>query len=173
MSNKDKIKNKMTKVDEYGMIEWKVWSKIILGFGILYCYLAIASLPLVYFESENPASNIKDYGDAFWLLQMAASTIGFGDVYPSTLGGKIITAMTFYIGVGLASYVGFTIASALTGFTDAEVQNRELRAQNAQILEDNVVLLVDNQVLMKDNQVLMLDNKKLDEKLDTIILKLN
>lgn len=91
------------------------------------------SFPLLWVEQG--VGNIKDYSDAFWLVQMACSTIGFGDVYPVTQTGRWIIAGSFYIGVGIAGYIGGTIASIFTGFTDKSVDNKELRTQNAQILK--------------------------------------
>ena len=123
----------LTKFDTFGVKEYKLWVKITLAFTILYSYIAIMALPL--YLVEVGVGNIKTYADAFWVLQMSASTIGFGDFYPSTLIGRSIVAISFYIGVGLAGYAGSTIASAFTGFTDKDTQNRELKHQNAQILK--------------------------------------
>jgi voltage-gated potassium channel len=124
----------MTFIDEYGIKEYKLWFKIILAVSILYTYIFIVALPLYYSEVGAVGANIDSYRDAVWLLQMAASTIGFGDVYPVTETGKAIVAFSFYVGVGLAGYVGASIADAFTKHTDNSVQNRELRKQNEEIL---------------------------------------
>ena len=63
------------------------------------------------------------------------STIGFGDVYPVTEMGRFIIAVSFYVGVGLAGYIGATIANIFTKFTDNSVENAELRTQNATIIK--------------------------------------
>lgn len=126
---------KIKKQDEFGITEWNPLFKIILGFAILYGYIAIASFPLYYAEFGEPGANISSYRDAFWLLQMAASTIGFGDVYPTTETGRAIVAISFYIGVGIAGFIGATVAGIFTNFTDNSVQNRELRRQNEEIIK--------------------------------------
>lgn len=123
------------KFDDYGIKEWHPTSKIVLGFIILYTYISIAAIPLYYAEIDSINANISSYRDAFWLLQMAASTIGFGDVYPTTEIGRAIVAVSFYVGVGIAGFIGATIAGFFTDFTDKSVQNRELRRQNEQIIE--------------------------------------
>ena len=123
------------KIDDYGLKEWHPISKITLGFIILYTYISIAAIPLYYAEINSATANITSYRDAFWLLQMAASTIGFGDVYPTTETGRAIVSFSFYIGVGIAGYIGATIAGFFTDFTDKSVQNRELRKQNEEIIE--------------------------------------
>ena len=124
----------MNYVDEYGIKEYRLWFKLLTAITILYTYIFIVALPLYYSELGAAGANIDSYRDAVWLLQMAASTIGFGDVYPVTEVGKAIVAFSFYVGVGLAGYVGASIADAFTKHTDNSVQNRELRKQNAEIL---------------------------------------
>jgi voltage-gated potassium channel len=125
----------MTFIDEYGIKEYRLWFKLILAVSILYTYILIVAFPLYQAEVGATGANIDSYRDAVWLLQMAASTIGFGDVYPVTEVGKAIVAFSFYVGVGLAGYVGASIADAFTKHTDSEVQNRELRKQNEEILK--------------------------------------
>ena len=100
---------------------------------MLYCYIFISAYFL--FLAEKDIGNIKNYADAFWVIQMATSTIGFGDFYPVSTIGRMITAFSFYIGVGLAGYVGTIIAEKFTAFSDNSVKNRELRKQNAEILK--------------------------------------
>lgn len=123
------------KIDKYGIKNWSTWFKILLGLFTLYLYIFIAALPLYWIESVEESTKITSYRDAVWLLQMAASTIGFGDVYPITELGRLIVAVSFYIGVGIAGFIGATIAGALTNFTETGVRNRELREQNSEILK--------------------------------------
>ena len=48
------------------------------------------------------------------------STVGYGDVYPITVVGKIFTFLILMIGLGIVAVPSGLIASALTK-TDAEV----------------------------------------------------
>ena len=121
-------------VDKYGVTNYRPSAKVIVALVVLYSYIGLMAHLLLYVELTNSTHNILSYNDAFWVLQMSASTIGFGDFYPVTQYGRWIVATTFYIGVGLAGYVGTTLASSLTDFADSSVQNRELRKQNAEII---------------------------------------
>lgn len=124
---------RISRTDEYGVVEYPLWFKILIAFSVLYLYISLMAFPLL--SLEQSVGNIKEYSDAFWVLQMSASTIGFGDFYPVTTEGRWIVALSFYVGVGLAGYIGSAIASAFTNLTDNSIQNRELRQQNAEILE--------------------------------------
>ncbi len=125
---------KISTTDCYGIVEYKLWFKLLTAISVLYTYIFIAALPLYFAEVGALGANIESYREAVWLLQMAASTIGFGDVYPVTETGKAIVAFSFYVGVGLAGYIGASIADFFTARTDNSVQNRELRNQNAEII---------------------------------------
>jgi voltage-gated potassium channel len=71
---------------------------------------------------------------------MSASTIGFGDHFPVTVGGRMVVAAMFYVGVGLVGFIGALIAERMLGFADTNVKNRELRQQNSDILAHNKAL---------------------------------
>ncbi len=120
--------------DKYGVKNYKTRFLAIVVMAIIYCIIGVAAGVLHYFESANPQANITTYGQAFWVLIMASSTIGFGDFYPTTVGGYSVVTVMFYIGVGMMGYIGALIASKIMGFSDTNVKNRELRHQNAEIL---------------------------------------
>ncbi|WP_296058166.1 potassium channel family protein [uncultured Amphritea sp.] len=123
--------------DEYNVRNYSTLFLGVLAFGLLYSLIALLSFPLLWFEQNHPGANILSYADAFWALQMSASTIGFGDFYPTSQGGRIIVALMFYIGVGIVGFIGAQIASKMVGFADTNVRNRELRRQNDEILSHN------------------------------------
>ena len=104
--------------------------------GSLYTINAIAAYFLLMLEMPVEHANIKTYGDAFWVLQMSASTIGFGDFYPVTFGGRlIITLIGFLIGGSLMVGAGGVIFGWVTGRFNQSIKNRELRQQNATIID--------------------------------------
>ena len=121
--------------DEYGVRNYHTRFLILISFGALYAVIALLSVVLLQFELSADEANIRNYADAFWALQMSASTIGFGDFYPVTQGGRMVVALMFYIGVGMVGFIGAVIADKALGFADTNVKNRELRFQNTQILE--------------------------------------
>ena len=124
-------------IDEFGVKNYNTFYLLIMTIIVLYGIIALLSIPLTHFESAVTSSNIKSYKDAFWTLQMSASTIGFGDFYPVTFAGRIIVAAMFYIGVGMVGFVGAQFVDKFVGFSDTNVKNRELRKQNKEIIAQN------------------------------------
>ncbi len=131
------VKRYVYSTDEYNVRNYGTVFLGFLAFVLLYSLIGILSFPLLWFEQAHPAANILSYSDAFWALQMSASTIGFGDFYPVSQGGRLIIALMFYIGVGIVGFIGAQIASKMVGFADTNVRNRELRRQNEEILQHN------------------------------------
>jgi voltage-gated potassium channel len=127
-------------VDEFGVKNYNTFYLVIMTLIVLYSIIALLSFALVQVELTDVNSNIKTYRDAFWTLQMSASTIGFGDFYPVTITGRVIVAAMFYIGVGMVSYVGAQFVNKFVSFSDTNVKNRELRRQNREILANNKLL---------------------------------
>ena len=49
-----------------------------------------------------------------WWSVVTLTTIGYGDVYPTTSGGRLFTALVALVGVGLIAIPSGLLASALT-----------------------------------------------------------
>jgi voltage-gated potassium channel len=122
-------------VDEYGVKNYK--TRAILGVGILAMALLIIGLGtgLYIAEQGNPEANIKTLANAYWVMVMSSTTIGFGDFYPTTNWGYICVSLMFIFGVGIMGGIGAVVASKIFGFSDTNVKNRELKQQNAEILK--------------------------------------
>lgn len=128
-------KVRLYKIDEYGVKNYNFLLMILsllvvmtmLTFGLGY-------IAFIY-ETIDPTSPVKNFGDAVWLMIMSASTIGFGHIYPVTLVGRVIVYTMFILGVGTLGTLGAVFANKIFGFADTNIKNRELRQQNANIYE--------------------------------------
>jgi len=130
-------KSNLYRVDEFGVKNYNYGILALLSFALF----ALINIGLGYItfisETNVVGSPVKNYADAFWLMLMSSTTIGFGDVYPITLTGRIAVFTMFILGVGILGGVGAVFANKIFGFADTNIKNRELRKQNEQILEQN------------------------------------
>jgi len=55
----------------------------------------------------------KSFMDALWLTMTSITTVGFGDVVPTTTTGRIITIFLMLSGIGMLTYVAGTIFSGM------------------------------------------------------------
>ena len=58
-----------------------------------------------------------------WWFMATVTTVGYGDVYPITVGGKIFTFFILLIGVGIVTIPAGLVASALSKAREIEEEN--------------------------------------------------
>jgi voltage-gated potassium channel len=58
-----------------------------------------------YFEINNDSSSIKTLFDAFWYSIVTLTTVGYGDLYPVTVPGKIVGLILILFSLGVLSYL--------------------------------------------------------------------
>ena len=64
-----------------------------------------AALAFHFFE-YGTNQNVHSLFDSFWWAMVTVSTVGYGDIYPVTTGGRLTAMLLMLIGVGvLGSYV--------------------------------------------------------------------
>lgn len=56
---------------------------------------------------------INHYGDALWWIIVTMTTVGYGDLYPITFGGRLIATLVMLAGIGLLAVVIGVFASAI------------------------------------------------------------
>ena len=76
--------------------------------------LYFSSIGIYYFENEAQPEVFTSMFDAMWWSVATLTTVGYGDVYPITNGGKIFASMIVFIGLGLVAIPTGLIASSLT-----------------------------------------------------------
>ncbi|MHA2280112.1 MAG: ion transporter [Promethearchaeota archaeon] len=85
--------------------------------------IAILFSTVAMYEAEHAAQPeaFKDLFDAFWFTMVTATTVGYGDISPATVIGKIIAMVTFVSVLSLfAGFIG-VIGGALSKVLDEEV----------------------------------------------------
>jgi voltage-gated potassium channel len=64
-------------------------------------------------ESPHPDSKIANLGDALWWAIVTVTTVGYGDIYPVTIEGRIIAAFLMIVGIGVLGIFISTFGAAL------------------------------------------------------------
>ena len=77
---------------------------------------------------------VGTYGDALWWAVSTVSTVGYGDVVPTSPAGRIIGTVLMLTGLGLIPLLTSAVVSALVAQRSREAREQEL-SDLAQILE--------------------------------------
>jgi voltage-gated potassium channel len=84
-------------------------------FGIVTLMLLyISSVGIYYFENESQPEQFKSIFHSFWWAVTTLTTVGYGDVYPITIGGRLFTFIILMIGLGLVAVPAGLLAAALS-----------------------------------------------------------
>lgn len=83
--------------------------------------LVAAAVAVVYFERGAPNANIETVGEGLWWGGETVSTVGYGDFYPVTVGGRIVAGVLFVNGVALLSIITAGLAQRFNIWDNEEV----------------------------------------------------
>lgn len=78
-----------------------VWVDLtIFGIGALFVFY-LSAVGIYFFEREAQPENFASVFHSFWWALATLTTVGYGDVYPVTVGGKVFTFFTLMVGLGV------------------------------------------------------------------------
>ncbi len=101
---------------------------ILFGFvAIILLYLS--AVGIYYFERAAQPEEFSSVLHSLWWAVTTLTTVGYGDMYPVTAGGKLFTFIVLMIGLGIVAIPTGLFASALTKVRDEE-QERNLADAN-------------------------------------------
>jgi voltage-gated potassium channel Kch len=66
---------------------------------------------VLLFEENAKGSNIHSYPDALWWAIVTVTTVGYGDRYPISAGGRAVAVVLMLVGIGLIGVLTATVAS--------------------------------------------------------------
>jgi len=79
-----------------------------------------AAVGIYYFENEVQPDHFSSIFESLWWAIITLTTVGYGDVYPITVGGKAFTFLILLIGLGIVAIPTGIISSALTKTIEEE-----------------------------------------------------
>ncbi len=92
--------------------------------------LLLLACGLVYWWIEPRAPTLAD---GLWLAFVTASTVGYGDVVPSTVASRLFSIVVVLLGFGVLSLVTAAIAAALVGTQERSIEREILRDLHREI----------------------------------------
>ena len=94
--------------------------EIIIFMGAALILIYLAAVGIYYFEHEAQPDRFQSIFHSLWWAVVTLTTVGYGDVYPITDGGKIFTFFVLAAGLGIVAVPTGLIASALSKVREYE-----------------------------------------------------
>ena len=104
-----------------GKVIYKKRTELISIFGVLLFLIFLSSFFMFYAEAEAQPNAFHNILDTFWWSIVTFTTVGYGDVYPITPIGKLLSATIVLIGIMLFALP----TSILTAEFLNEFQNKD------------------------------------------------
>ena len=84
-----------------------------LAFGVSGFTLITSAVAFTLAEDVGDGRRINSFFDALWWSASTITTVGYGDIYPVTVAGKIVAVFTMVVGVATLAVVTARIAQLL------------------------------------------------------------
>jgi voltage-gated potassium channel len=132
--------------------------------------LFMSALAVDYFEYLQSGSNINSVWDGVWWAIVTMGTVGYGDKFPITVGGRVVGIVLIFTGVGLMSLFTATIASTFVERRMKEGRGLEtIKGKDHVIIcgwnqhTDNVILGLTTYGTMKEKVIVLINELTVDE----------
>jgi voltage-gated potassium channel len=117
----------------------------------------VASLAILDKERDQPGAPIDSFGKALWWSITTVTTVGYGDLYPVTVTGRVIAVMLMLGGISLVGVVTASLASWIVQrVSETETANRAATAAQIDELRSEIQSLAEE--LRRDTQRRRLPN---------------
>lgn len=77
-------------------------------------FIYLCAVGMYHFENEAQPEVFASVFHAVWWSVVTLTTVGYGDIYPVTVGGRIFTTLMVLIGLGIVAIPAGLMASAMS-----------------------------------------------------------
>ena len=99
--------------------------QIALFFSITGILLFIAAVGIYYFERDAQPEKFVSVFHSLWWSVITLTTVGYGDIYPITIGGRLFTVVVLMVGIGIVAIPAAIVTSALSQAQNFEREESE------------------------------------------------
>lgn len=116
-------------LDRFRIAARIVKEEMVLFFIVTGILIYLSAAGIYFFENEAQPDLFSSIFHSLWWAIVTLTTVGYGDVYPITVGGKIFTFFVLIIGIGVVTVPAGLVATALTKARSTQEELEEEREQ--------------------------------------------
>ena len=99
--------------------------EVMIFFFAAIMLLYLSGVGIYYFEHEAQPEDFGSIIHSLWWALITLTTVGYGDAYPVTMGGKLFTFVILMCGLGIVAVPAGIVSSALSRVVRNEDQKEE------------------------------------------------
>ena len=103
--------------------------KIIQLFAVIFVIVMISGAAIAWFEPE------VGFGSGLWWSIVTLTTVGYGDISPSTPGGRFVAIVIMFFGIGLLGTLSASLAAIIISH-----RMKERKGMCAAEIQDHIIL---------------------------------
>lgn len=115
--------------------------EIALFFSITGILLFISAVGIYYFEHAAQPEKFASVFHSLWWAVITLTTVGYGDIYPITIGGRFFTVAVLMVGIGIVAVPAAIVTSALSQARNLEGEESDAAVKTADDSEERPALL--------------------------------
>lgn len=100
-------------------------SELSITLFVAFILMILSSTLMYYVENEAQPEKFENIGQSLWWSVATLTTVGYGDIYPITGLGKILSSVIALIGIGFVALPTGIISSAFISKMQAEKENNK------------------------------------------------
>jgi voltage-gated potassium channel len=102
-------------------------SLTILRIAVIWVAVVVISALGMYLAEFGENPNVRSIWDALWWAVVTITTVGYGDVSPATVEGRLAAGVLMVLGIAFFSFLTATFTAALASGVSNEVKSLEHR----------------------------------------------
>lgn len=96
-----------------------------------FCTIFIGAMSISFIDD-------MDIGDAFWWSFVTTTTVGYGDIAPKSLGGRLVAVCLMIVGIGFLSTLTGTISTFLINNINAKEKHQTFKDREINAIIDEL-----------------------------------
>ena len=82
---------------------------------------------IYYLENDAQPDKFSSISESIWWATISLATVGYGDVYPITIGGKIFATLISLVGIGVVAIPTGVISASFVEQINKQKEKKEAK----------------------------------------------
>ena len=104
-----------------------VREELVLFLNVALILIFLSAVGIYYFEHDRQPEHFASVFHSLWWAVVTLTTVGYGDMFPITTGGRVFTFFVLFLGLGIVAVPTGLFASALAKAREEEEDARGTR----------------------------------------------